>query len=241
MRKINFENSSWYHIYNRGANKNEVFLDEKDYIKFLRKVRELNNKTSSDYRDYLFRKIRDEVFKVKPGLGYPKPGLDSELHALCYQKYYQELIKLPQLVEILCYTLNPNHYHFILKQLVDGGVEKFMRRLGLSYCKYFNHKYNHSGTLFQGPFKALSIKDENHLARLSAYVNCNYEIHKIGKAENCKFSSYQDYLGLRNGSLCNKKIILNLFGGDVGKYKEFCELVVKDKQKIKMWQEMYEE
>jgi hypothetical protein len=35
MRNLTFENNQYYHILNRGANKQEIFLDEKDYIKFL--------------------------------------------------------------------------------------------------------------------------------------------------------------------------------------------------------------
>ena len=42
MRKLKFQNGNYYHIYNRGVDKREVFTDEKDYKRFLRSMRELN-------------------------------------------------------------------------------------------------------------------------------------------------------------------------------------------------------
>ncbi len=42
-------------------------------------------------------------------------------------------------------------------------------------------------------------------------MNGNAEIHGIAKAEEYIWSSCQDYLGLRNGSLCSKQIILKDF------------------------------
>lgn len=54
----------------------------------------------------------------------------------------------PSLVAFIAYCLNSNHYHFILKQLVDSGISEFMKRLG-GYAKYFNIKYKRVGSLFQ--------------------------------------------------------------------------------------------
>jgi len=243
MRKIKIETEKYYHIYNRGAGKLDVFCDEKDYLNFLRKIRELNNESLSNGRDFLLRKISDEfgfVKEMEPGSRYLEPGSISTQH-LIFNKYFNELREYPKLVDILCYSLQPNHYHFILKQLTDNGIEKFMHKLGTSYVNYFNKKYKKSGVLFQGRFKAFPINNENKLCQLSAYVNCNYEIHKLGKAEKYKFSSYKEYLNLRNGNLCNKKIILELFKNNLEKYKEYCEFVIKDSQDIKKWKKMYEE
>jgi len=91
MWKIKLENEKYYHVFNRGANKQEIFLDEKDYFRFLRKARELNNNTTSDYRDCLYRKIRDKnQTKVIPDLGYPKQGMSEKY---IFLKYFRELNK----------------------------------------------------------------------------------------------------------------------------------------------------
>ena len=115
------------------------------------------------------------------------------------------------LVEIICYCLNPNHYHFILKQLTENGISKFFHKLEMGYAKYFNYKYNRSGSLFQGTFQAKHIDTNEYLLWLSGYVNGNVKIHKIAEAKDWAWSSYQDYLGLRNGTLCEKEIILSQF------------------------------
>ena len=136
MRKTEFANDEYYHIYNRGVGKQEVFCCEKDYKRFIVKTRELNNNLNDSQRDYIKRTAsKNSKLKSKPGFGYPKPGFDFNL------EFYS-------LVEIICYCLNPNHYHFILKQLVDGGITQFMHKLGTSYAKFFNIKYDHSGWLF---------------------------------------------------------------------------------------------
>ncbi len=131
-----------------------------------------------------------------------------------------------KLVEFIAYCLNPNHYHFILRQLENDGVSRFMKRLGNGYTKYFNYKYDHSGFLFQGKFKARHIKDNASLIWLSVYVNANTEIHNItSRAEKYKWCSFPDYLGLRKGTLCDKEAVLGQFYGS-NDYKQYTEEIL---------------
>jgi len=46
MRKKEFATDEYYHIYNRGVDKREIFCDEKDYLRFLVSMREFNNKST---------------------------------------------------------------------------------------------------------------------------------------------------------------------------------------------------
>lgn len=137
------------------------------------------------------------------------------------------------LVEFVTYCLNKNHYHFILKQLSDNGISRFMQRLSTSHTMYFNQKHKHSGSLFQGPFKAKRINTRKYLIWLSAYIHGNPEIHKLVKAENYQWSSYQDYLNLRNGTLCNQEIVTNEFNKKLKDYKNFVDTVISDSQNRK--------
>jgi putative transposase len=187
MRKTQLVENEYYHIYNRGVDKRNVFSDDFDYIRFLQSIQEFNN---VDPIGSLYEK---NIREKKNG------SLASFVEA-----------KLPKLVEIICYCQNPNHYHFILKQISEKGIEKFMHKLGTGYTKYFNQKYKRTGSLFQGPFKSAQINPNNFLY-LSAYVNCNSEVHGIAKAENYRWCSFQDYIGKRSGKLCSKKIILDQF------------------------------
>lgn len=102
-----------------------------------------------------------------------------------------------------------------------------MRRLSIGYTNYFNQKYNRSGVLFQGKFKAVEVKNYSRFLKLIVYVNCNSEIHKICKAEKWPWSSYLDCVGKRDGTLCNKEIILNEFSNPL-EFKNFCIQVLPD-------------
>ena len=143
------------------------------------------------------------------------------------------------LVSLIAYCLNPNHYHLLIKQIADKGIEKFMHKLGLSYTQYFNAKNNRSGSLFQGPYKSAPIKTDAQLLYISAYINGNHEIHKISngvnkisKADEWKYSSYLDYLRKRKGNLCNKKVILDQFE-NIQEYKDYIKSVIKNSKEMK--------
>jgi putative transposase len=197
MRKNKLVENEFYHIYNRGVDKRDIFLDDSDYLRFLKSMKEFNgvDPIGSLYEKYLQEKhngVLTSIMEVKT----PRP-----------------------LVELICYCLNPNHYHFILAQLVEKGIEKFMQRIGTGYTMHFNRKYKRTGSLFQGTFKAAQIKSGNFLY-LSAYVNCNAEVHGIARAEEYRWSSYSDYLGKTEYGLCNKKVIMQEFKGG-GDYRNF--------------------
>lgn len=93
---------------------------------------------------------------------------------------------------------------------MENGISKFMQKVGTGYTNYFNKKYKRSGSLFQGKFKSIHIDTNEYLLHLSAYVNRNDFIHGYDK-KDWEYSSYLDYVGKRNGKLCNKEIILGQF------------------------------
>jgi len=102
--------------------------------------------------------------------------------------------KLQPLVSIVCYCFNPNHFHFILKQEVDGGISEFFKRLLGGYTKYFNLIHNRSGALFQGRFKSNLIDDDAYFLKIRPYVHLNYLIHEIPKNKShLVLSSEREY------------------------------------------------
>jgi len=130
---------------------------------------------------------------------------------------------LPKLADLICYCLNPNHFHLLLRQIVDDGISKFMHKLSIGYTNYFNLKNARSGALFQGPFKAVQIDSEEHFFWVSAYVNGNAQIHGlVADASKYEWCSYPEYLGVTDSALCNKGIILNQYE-DLEKFKKASE------------------
>lgn len=142
-------------------------------------------------------------------------------------KKYKELHK----IEFISYALLPNHFHFIVRQLTDNDpsatgalrasvastpVSKFMHILNNSYVHYFNKKYKRAGHLFQDRYKQKTVNDDKYLIWLSEYVNGNPAIHKIvDNLDDWQYSSYLDFIGKRNGVICNKESVLHYFGNGV--------------------------
>jgi putative transposase len=95
--------------------------------------------------------------------------------------------------------------------------------------------------LFQGGFKSIHIDTNEYLLWLSGYINGNDRIHQksqkrgltsLKEVKPLECSSYPDYLGLCDGTLCNKKIILDQFPS-LKEYKEFVEMVIKEAKERK--------
>lgn len=67
----------------------------------------------------------------------------------------------------------PNHFHLLVTPLVEGGVAKFMSKLSTGYSMYFNKKYERSGSLFEGCFKAKHADSDEYLKYLFSYIHLN--------------------------------------------------------------------
>jgi len=122
---------------------------------------------------------------------------------------------------LICYCLMPNHFHLLIRQNTDVKVSKLILKLCTGYAKYFQKKYDRTGHLFQGPFKAIHIENESYLMWLSAYIHQNPPIAGIvTNLEDYPWSSYLDYIGKRNENICEKDVILEKFKEKTG-YEKF--------------------
>jgi putative transposase len=148
MKNSKFVPGEYYHIYNRGNAKQKIFHDTEDYERFIKLLYVCNSKQRFKLRDILAVKKRN-VFDFDKG--------DS-------------------IVDIVAYVLMPNHYH-ILFFLPTGrtGVEisSFVKKVSVGYSAYYNQKYNHSGTLFEGGFKSIVVNEDLYLKYLFSYIHLN--------------------------------------------------------------------
>jgi putative transposase len=129
-----------------------------------------------------------------------------------------------KLVEIICYCLNPNHFHFVLRQISENGISEFMKRIG-GYTWYFNHRHKRNGALFQGRFKSSHINTNEYLLHVSAYVNLNNRFK--GEPYKLSKSSWDEYLGKGNDLICSTDIILGQFKNPKD-YEKFALSSLKD-------------
>ena len=192
MRAFHFDTHAYYHVYNRGVDKRKIFLSRNYYIRFIRTIRNILNTGSATVRA-------------------------GKIQSLA-------LTKTPHIppVTFLVYALMPNHYHFLLRQDEDMGITTFMHKLDTSYTKFFDLNHKRSGHLFEYAFKAKQIESEEELVHVCRYIDLNATIARISKTpEKYEWSSYKDYIGKRNGTLCDKSIILSYFQYDPKKYESF--------------------
>jgi len=128
-----------------------------------------------------------------------------------YLKYLEKLreYKKKHNISIICYCLMPNHFHLLLRQDADIPIYKFMHALHTSYSMYVNHKHDRTGHLFQGKYKQKEIDKNEYLLQLSSYIHLNPVVSGlVEKLEDYQWSSYLDYIGLREGTLCSKELAL---------------------------------
>ncbi|OGZ33768.1 MAG: hypothetical protein A3I88_02975 [Candidatus Portnoybacteria bacterium RIFCSPLOWO2_12_FULL_39_9] len=166
----------YYHIYNRGNAKQNIFLHEEDYIYYLQRLRKAKDK---------------------------------------------------QKVSLICYCLMPNHLHLLLRQDSEMPISKFISILHIGYSMYFNEKYTRVGHLFQSRFQDKHIDKDEYLLYLASYIHLNPVVDGlVKKPEDYQWSSYQDYIGLREGTLCDKEPVF--LGKSPDWYKKITEEDVKE-------------
>ncbi len=92
------------------------------------------------------------------------------------KKYYISCLQEASMrypTAIHAYVLMDNHVHLLMSSCLAENISKFMQHLGRLYVPYFNRKYGHSGTLWEGRFKASIIDDEQYLLSCYRYIELN--------------------------------------------------------------------
>lgn len=185
----------YFHIFNRGLDKRIIFPEESYYDRFLITAtlsRLANAPKTTAY------------FKQE------KLGLIPKDEAKRLERWS------PQLVTIICYCLMPNHFHFLVKEEIEGGVAKFMQRLGDGYTKYFNIRQEREGRLFTAKYKRVLIQSDEQLIHVSRYMHLNpvnSSLTKISLAniKEYSWSSLNLYLNKVANLLCEPDEVMKFF------------------------------
>lgn len=198
MRKDFFTEGNYYHIYNRGVERRNIFVDDQDRWRFLTLLFILQWETHFPH----IGRVVSIIKNLKPNFLIsdiiPKRDFNKKM------------------VELICFCFMPNHFHFILKERNEEGrgISAFMQRLGDSYTKYFNIKHQRTGHLFGGVFKSIPIDHNEYLGYLSAYIHLNpRELQGwSGKEVEYPWSSFQDYVRTnRWGEFLHPSVIADQF------------------------------
>lgn len=184
-RKIVLAPGEFYHLYNRGTEKRKIFTKQNDYDRFLVLL-------------YLCNSIKPvRIDDLTQGRTLSKLGLFV-------------VDRGQSLTDFCAYCLMPNHFHLLVREKADGGISRFMQKLITGFTMYFNTRYERTGTLFQGKYKATHVHDDRYLKYLLSYIHLNpikliepkwkeTGIVNHSRAEkwleNYQYSSFPDYSG----------------------------------------------
>lgn len=182
----------FYHLYNRGVEKRNIFQDEQDFGVFCNYL-----------KNYLLPK--DEL-----GLQIIINSSDAKSSDKQKALKQLQLKNFNNRIQLHAYALLPNHFHLLVRQDNEIDIYNFMNALGTRYSGYFNRKYKRVGPLFQGVYKAVLVETDMQLLHLSRYIHLN-------PARYSKIllpSSLNDYLGITNTAWVKTDYILNYFRKD---------------------------
>jgi len=235
-----FTVGDYIHVYNRGNKKTPVFLDKSDSWRFLWCLRFFNDQRNIEE----FAKcLTDLVYEQKEILqrlrGLDPRNLDPKnayLDGRNTFEWRQEWGKRQPLTQIISYDLSPNHFHLFLKEILPGGISKFMKKIGAGYTVYRNTKSHETGKIFQGKYRGKTIKDERYFQYLDTYIQVfnPFELFEGGIlnainhfdeafqfALDYPFCSLGESFGLRNLGIIDRSSFPETLS-NLQNYKEFC-------------------
>ncbi len=185
---------AYYHVYNRGVNKADIFIDEQDYSVFL-----------SYLKTYLIPKDEKGLRTIiLSPTASPKDRREA-VRLLRMNNYFGN-------IDLLAYVLMPNHFHLLLKQKEERDLEGLLQSLTTRYTAYVNRRHKRVGSLLQGTYKAVLVAADEQLLYLTRYIHRNPLSLKRLNLLRTQPSSYQNYLGIAQQEWMKPHEILAHFG-----------------------------
>ena len=191
-----------YHVFNRSFGQKTIFLDRGFYNRALQTIK---------YYRYLETPIKYSYF--------------IQQHPDQQQDILKQLEKENSpAVEIYSYCLMPNHFHFLIKQLKDRGILKFISKFSNSYARYFNLKASAYGPVFQGRFATRQIVTNEQLLHVHRYIHLNpYSaqiVRSLKDLAKYPYSSLKEYLKPNKNNISSPDLIRGQFAS-LKSYQDF--------------------
>lgn len=199
MRKFAPVEGELYHVFNRGIEKRKIFLNKKDYERFIVNL-------------ILFNTNRMPIRNISR----------YDINSACPK------IPNDPLVKIHAFSLLPNHFHLMIEQVAKNGIAKFIHKLEIGYSGYFNKLNSRNGHLFQGAYKMVHIDNDAFRLYIPLYIHLNalelLESERYWKEKGIKnkknainflrnyyWSSLREYLGIGYFPFVSREILDELY------------------------------
>jgi hypothetical protein len=215
MGKTPVHKGAVLHCFNRGVLGTDIFNNESDRWRFLEILRYKNH-------DGSIHRWHNTVGRLVEGSDMPWPNNWPSQN---------------RLVSVEGYILMDNHFHLILKEIRDGGIAEFMRKLANSYISYLQNKYDRQERLFRGGYQAVRVLNDNQLRQLFVYILVKNNFDRLDvpieeaannfhtsfdTAQKYPFSSLSSIFSNEPDSITNNELFNELFQSPQG-FKDFAK------------------
>lgn len=182
----NFEIDNYYHIFNRGNNKENLFKSRDNYEFFLQKW----SKYITPFADTLAYCLLPNHFHFLIRIrSSNNTNLTKPLRLGKVEKSQDKQID------------------------INAVLEEQFKKLFMSYALAFNKQQNRNGSLFQKRFKRIVVNSDNYLTKLIHYIHHNPIHHDFVEVYHLwRFSSYNAIINISE-TLINRDEVLKWFGG----------------------------
>jgi len=195
---------TYYHIYNRGNNRENIFVQERNY-------------------DYFMKLYEKHISPIADTFAYCL--LRNHFHVSVRTKSEEEILEYQKTLKVS--TANQNLVG--QKSLANQGASQSRKPLGSlmlgddylsqqfsnffnAYAKSINNAYDRTGSLFQHPFGRVPITSDRQFWNVIAYIHQNPQKHKfVEDFRDWKWSSYGVLLSEKPTKL-KRDVVMEWFG-----------------------------
>jgi putative transposase len=194
---------TYYHIYNRGNNRENIFIQERNYTHFLNLYAKYIDPIAETFAYCLLRNHFHVSVKIK--------SEEEILETLKVSSANQHLVGRESLI-------NQNTSR-AGKPLGSTYASRKFSDFFNAYAKAINNAYGRTGSLFQHPFGRVPITTDGQFWNVIAYIHQNPQKHKFVKDfRDWKYSSYGILLSDKSTKL-QRTVVFDWFGGKEGYLK----------------------
>jgi len=185
----------YYHIYNRGNNRENLFVQKRNYPYFLRL-----------YAKHILPAAETFAYCLMPNHFHFLIRTRTEEEQKSYLE--QQIDPVPDQIGSQIGSFLKNEPILKIKE-----PSRAFNNMFIAYARAFNKATNRTGVLFETPFRRKPVTNDAYFYRLIAYIHTNPQKHGFVKDfRDWHWSSYDALLSEKETRL-GRETVLEWFGG----------------------------
>jgi putative transposase len=196
------QHGNYYHIYNRGNNREDLFRESDNYLHFLRLYEKYICPIAHTYAWVLMKNhfhLLVQIKEVEEMVGYKLSNADRSVDPVGFKSEKWET------VPNLSASAGPDRLNHLSKK---PDPTRHFAHLFNAYAKYINKRYSRTGSLFETPFRRKQVWSVEYFRQLVIYIHRNPEHHGFSADfKDYPWSSYGSILSVKPTHLCRQRVI----------------------------------